>query len=158
MFAQQLGNSEYQVGCSRTLSKLARQLHTYNQRNQHGNRLAQHGGFSFDSAHTPAQNAETVDHGRVRIGTDQRVGICHALPVGFLNENHACQVLEIYLVHDTRVRWNDGKIAKCRLPPPQKCVTFLVAHELQLRIDGESPGRPEFIYLYRVVDYQFSRL
>ena len=30
-----------------------------------GNRLAEHGSFSFDAANTPTHNAKAVDHGGV---------------------------------------------------------------------------------------------
>ncbi len=54
---------------------LAAQMHTHHFRRQKINRLSEHSRFRFDSADAPADHAETVDHGRVRIGADQRVGI-----------------------------------------------------------------------------------
>jgi hypothetical protein len=38
-------------------------------------RLAEHGGFRLDAADAPAEHAEAVDHGGVRIGADAGVGI-----------------------------------------------------------------------------------
>ena len=32
-------------------------------------------GFGLDAAHAPAQHAEAVDHGGVRVGADERVGV-----------------------------------------------------------------------------------
>ena len=39
------------------------------------NRLAEHARLGFDAADAPADDAEAVDHRRVRIGADERVGI-----------------------------------------------------------------------------------
>ena len=50
-------------------------MHADDFRRQKINRLAEHAGFRFDSADAPADDAEAVDHGGVRIGADERVGI-----------------------------------------------------------------------------------
>ena len=48
-------------------------MHSDDFRRQKINRLPKHPGFSFDSAHAPADNAETIDHGGVGIGSDEGV-------------------------------------------------------------------------------------
>ena len=47
---------------------------------QHGKRLTEHGGFRFDSADAPAEHAEAVDHGGVRIRAYQRIGDASRAP------------------------------------------------------------------------------
>ena len=39
------------------------------------NRLPEHRGLRLDATDAPADDAEAVDHRRVRVGADQRVGI-----------------------------------------------------------------------------------
>ena len=38
-------------------------------------------GLSLDPANAPTQNAQTIDHGGVTVGADQRVGICDGFAV-----------------------------------------------------------------------------
>ena len=118
--------------------KLAGQLHAYHLRDQHGDRLSQHGGLGFDSAHAPAQHAQAVNHGGVRIGADQRVGIGGALAVRFVHEDDARQIFEIHLVDDAGIGRNDGQIAECGLSPAQEGVALFVAEEFQLGVESET--------------------
>ena len=43
-------------------------------------RLAEHAGLGLDAADAPADDADAVDHRRVRVGADQRVGVVDARP------------------------------------------------------------------------------
>src|SRR5829696_9026555 len=65
---------------------------------EHRDRLAEHRRLSLDPAHTPAEDAEAVDHRRVRVGPHERVGVGDAGAV--VHEDHPRQVLEVDLVHD----------------------------------------------------------
>ena len=38
-------------------------------------RLSEHARFRLNSADAPADHAEAVDHGGVRVGADERVGV-----------------------------------------------------------------------------------
>jgi hypothetical protein len=55
--------------------QLAGELEADDFGDQHGLRLAEHGGLGLDAADAPAEHAEAVDHGGVAVGADQRVGI-----------------------------------------------------------------------------------
>ena len=74
-FAQHLGDGENEIGGGRAFAELAVQLEADDFGNQHRGRLAEHGGFGFDAADAPAEDAEPVDHGGVRIGADHGIGI-----------------------------------------------------------------------------------
>ena len=69
-------------------------------RDEHRHRLAEHRRLGLDAADAPAQHAEAVDHRRVRVGADERVGVGLAGPV--VDEHDARQVLEVDLVDDAR--------------------------------------------------------
>jgi hypothetical protein len=142
----------------RAFAQASGELHAYDERNQHGHGLPEHGGFGFDSADAPAEHAESVDHGGVRIGADEGVGISGALAAFFVNKNHARQIFKIDLVDDSSVRRHDGEIAEAGLSPAQKRVALFVALEFEQRIDVEGIGRSEFVDLHGVVDDQFGGL
>ena len=131
-----------------------------NLRDQHGNRLAQHGSFGLNAANAPAEYAEAVNHRGVRVGAHQCVGISQRL-AGLTvrsNEDNARQIFQVDLVHDAGVRRHDCEILKSRLSPTQEGVAFLVAQKLQLGVELQRPRGSEFIHLHRVIDHQFSGL
>ena len=55
-------------------------MHADDFRREEINRLTEHAGFRFDAADAPADDAEAIDHGRVRIGADECIGIIDARP------------------------------------------------------------------------------
>ncbi len=77
LLAQHLRDGEHQVGGGDAFLQFAEELEADHIRQEHVHRLAEHDGFGFDAAHAPAHHAQTVDHGGVRIGADQRVGVQH---------------------------------------------------------------------------------
>ena len=74
LLAQHLRDRQHQIRGRRAFGQPPVQLEADHRGNQHRERLAEHGGFRFDSADAPAENAEAVDHRGVRIGADQRIG------------------------------------------------------------------------------------
>src|SRR5208282_5711045 len=75
VLAQHLGDGKNKVGSGRAFAQASGQLHADHERDQHGDGLSKHGGLGFDTAHAPAQHAESVDHGGMRVGADKCVGI-----------------------------------------------------------------------------------
>jgi len=124
-------------------------------RDQHRDGLIEHGSLGFDSANAPAEHAESVDHGGVGIGADERVGIGDILHV---HEHDTREVLEVHLVNDAGVGRNDGEVLKGGLSPAQELVALLVAQEFEFGVEIESFGRAEFIDLHGVVDDEFRGL
>ena len=66
---------KHEIGRGHAFAQLPGQMHADHIRRQKINRLAEHSRFGLDAADAPADDAETVDHRRVRIGADQRIGI-----------------------------------------------------------------------------------
>src|SRR5205085_7885366 len=130
-----LGNSKDEIGCGRACGQSAVQLETDNFRNQHRYRLSEHCGFRFDATHAPAEYAESVDHCRVRIGSNEGVGICDCLTILLACEHHLSEVLEIDLVDDSGSRRNDAEILERFLSPPEKRVALLIALEFFSGVD-----------------------
>ena len=73
--AQHLRDGEDEIGGGDALVQLAEQLEADDFGNQHRHGLAEHRGLGLDPADAPTEHAETVDHRRVAVGADQRVGI-----------------------------------------------------------------------------------
>ena len=149
---QDLGHGEHEVGRGRAFGQLPLQLEADDLRHEHRDRLAEHRGFGLDPADAPAQHAEAVDHRRVRVGPDERVG--ERLSVARLDD--AREVLEVDLVDDARVRRDDLEVAKRRLPPAQERVALLVPLELELGVVAHRDARRVLVHLHRVVDHELG--
>ena len=76
--AQHLRDRQHEVGRGRALGQHAAQLEADDLRDQHRHRLAEHRRLGLDPADAPAEHAEAVDHRRVRVGPDERVGVREA--------------------------------------------------------------------------------
>ncbi len=74
MLPQEAGDDEGEIGGGDAGAQGAGEPHAGSDGGQQGDGLAEHGGFGFDAADAPAENAEAVDHGGVRIGADEGVG------------------------------------------------------------------------------------
>jgi hypothetical protein len=114
--------------------------------------LTQHCGFRFDSAHAPAEHAQAVDHGGVRVRANDGVGIGAVAAFGVVVKNHATQVFEVDLVDDAGVRWHDFEIAESGLAPAQKGVAFAVALEFDLVVSRERADAAVVVHLHGMVD------
>ena len=73
--AQNLRDGERDIRGGDAFADRAGQVNAHDIRREKINRLAEHARFGFDAADAPADDAEAVDHRRVRIGADERVGI-----------------------------------------------------------------------------------
>ena len=138
--------------------RLPAELEADDLRNQHRDRLAEHRRLGLDAADAPAEHAEAVDHGGVRVGADQRVrDRPGGAPPAVVLEHHAAEVLEVDLVHDAGVGRHDLEIAERRLAPAQEGVALAVALELDAIVVGERLRGAVAVDLHRVVDDQLGR-
>jgi len=118
LLSEHLGHGEHEVRGGRALGELARQPESDDLGDQHRDGLAQQRRLGLDPPDTPAEDAQTVDHRGVRVGTDQRVGVrLGRRTLGRVH--HAGEVLEIDLVHDARVGRHDPESLKRLLRPAQ---------------------------------------
>jgi hypothetical protein len=65
LLAQHLRDGEDQVGGGGAFGQPAVQLEAHDLRQEHRHRLAEHGRLGLNSADSPAQDSQTVDHRRV---------------------------------------------------------------------------------------------
>ncbi len=158
MLAQHLGDREHEVGGGGALGQLAAELEPDDLGQQHRDRLAEHRRLGLDPADAPAEHAEAVDHRRVRIGADERVGIrLHRPAVPLASEHDLAQVLEIDLMADPGGRRDDAEVVERLLTPAQEGVALAVALVVAVGVDVEGAGVAERVHLHGVVDHQVDR-
>ena len=151
--AEDLGDREDEVGRGRAVRQPAREPEPDHLRDEHRDRLAEHRRLGFDPADTPAEDAEPVDHRRVRVRSHERVGERGAVPL----VDHAREELEVDLVDDPRVRRHDLEVVERPLAPPQERVALAVPLELELGVpEDREPGRV-LVHLDGVVDDELDR-
>ena len=107
------------------------------------NRLAEHRGLGLDAADAPAQHAQAVDHGGVRVGADAGVGVGERAVALGAREDHAGQVLDVDLVDDAGARRDDLELVERGLAPAQELVALAVALVLDLDVALEGVRRPK---------------
>ena len=156
--AQQLGHDQDEVGRGRAAWQGAVQADADDVRHRLVERLAQQDGLGLDPADAIAQDAQAVDHRRVRVGPDDRVG--EGQPAAGRTgpvDDHGGQELEVDLVDDAGPGWHDAQVAERRLRPAQQLVALAVAVVFALDVEGERAGRAEPIDLDRVIDHEVGR-
>ncbi len=109
------------------------EAHADDLREEHRDRLAEHRRLGLDAANAPAEDAEAVDHRRVRVGADERVGVRGAVAA----EHDLREVFEVDLVHDAGAGRHDAEVLERLLAPAQELVALAVALVLALHVVHE---------------------
>jgi hypothetical protein len=158
LLAQHLGDGQHQVGGRGALGQAAVQLEADDLGDQHGDRLAQHGRLGLDAADAPAQNGQAVDHGGVRVGADDGVGIGHGLAAFLGGPDGLGQVLEVHLVADAGAGGHHAEIVEGGRAPAQELVALHIALVFAVHVLVERLGGAEVVDHDRVVDDQIHRV
>ncbi len=153
VLAQQLGQREHEVGGRHALVERAGQADADDRRRAELERLAEHDRLGLDAADAEAEHAEAVDHRRVRVGADQRVGHRDAVA----DRDDAAEVLEVDLVDDPHARRHDAERAERALGPAQQEVALAVALVLALDVVRVGLQRAGLVDLHGVVDHEVAR-
>ena len=155
--AEDLRDREHKIGRRHALPELSGQLEAHDLRDEHRDRLAEHGGLRLDPADAPAEDAEPVHHRGVGVGADERVGKREETSIDLTGVDHAREVLEVDLVHDAGVRRDHLDVAEDVLAPAQEGVPLGVALVLELGVPGDGQGAAELVHLDGVVDDELGR-
>ncbi len=152
--AEHLGDGEDQICCRHAFSQGAGHAHADHLRRDERQWLAEHRGLGLDAADAPAEDAKAVDHRRVRVGADERVGKGDsvAVPGGGLHDLR--QELQVHLVHDTGAGRNDAEVAERLLGPAQEGVALTVTLVFAGDVDAEGVSHAEGVDLHRMVYYE----
>ena len=148
--AQHLGDSQRQVSRGDPLAQRAVEPNADDVRRQKVNRLPKHPGLGLDAADAPADDAQAVDHRRVRIGADERVRIMDAIRVA---QHASREILKVHLMHDADARRHDLERVERLHAPLQKLITLAVARELQVEVLGHRIRRASEVDLHRVINH-----
>ena len=113
--AQHLGDGQHQVGGRDAFAQRAGQSHADDIRREKVDGLAKHAGLGLDAAHSPAHDAQAIDHCGVRVGAHQRVWIDNLLTgvAARRSGQHALgEVLKVNLVDNPDARRHDFECVK----------------------------------------------
>ena len=131
----------------------------------HRQRLPEHGGLGFNAADAPAEHRQAVDHCRVRIGSNQRVGIgdLHSrrlavdLHLVLAIPDNAREIFEVDLMADAGAGRHHAEIVERSLRPFQEFVAFLILPIFLLDVLLECGIVAEERHRDRMVDDQIDR-
>ena len=154
---QHLRHGQHQVGGGNALTQPASQLEANHLGDQHRHRLPQHGGLRLNAADTPAQHAQAVNHGGVRVGAHERIGPGPLLAVNLGRPHGLRQILKVDLVTDAGARRYHTEVVEGFLPPAQKLVTLAVALHLDLDVLRKGLVAGKAVHHHRVVNHQINR-
>ena len=118
VLAQHLHHFQHQIGCGCAFAHAACQLEADHLGDQHRNRLAQHRRLGLDTAHTPAEDRQAIDHGGMTVGAHQRIGVGNFGPGQvFVGPDGLGKTFEIDLMADAGARRYHPEIVKGLLSP-----------------------------------------
>ena len=151
VLTQHFDDAQRHVGRGHAGVEFADQAHTDHVGREHVDRLAEHHGFGLDAADTPAENAETVDHRRVRVGADQGV----RQPDAVFLAGHGGEEFQVHLVHDAAGRRHSTEVSEALLTPLEEGVALRVTVVLDVEVEVErvSVGTGH-VHLNGVIDDQ----
>jgi len=150
--AKHFNNAKNKVSRRCAFWHFACEFKTNNFWDEHGDWLAEHGRFGFDTANTPTQNGEAV----VRVCSDKcvREGICFA--IFCFRPNGLRKVFEVHLVTNACSRRHNSEIIKSRLAPFQEVIPLAISLIFAFDVFLIGIFRPEIINHNRMVDNQMD--
>ena len=104
---QSLRHRENEVRRSGSFGELPAHFEADHFGHEHVDRLAEHDRFGFDSTDAPAHNAQSVDHRRVAVSSDETVWIRDAI----FRQHNLREVFQIHLMHDPGGWRHDAEVA-----------------------------------------------
>ena len=153
MLAEHVGDGQDHIGGGNALRDGAGELEADHARHEHGDRLAEHGGLGFNAADAPAEHAQTVFGGGVRVGAHAGVEVGERVAVGLgLAHDHLGQVFDVDLVDNAGSRRHHAEVLECLLTPAQELVAFAVALVLDVHVLLDRVGDAVLVDLHGVVD------
>jgi len=94
----------------------------------HGNLLAKHDRFGFDTTDSPSNDTKSIDHGSVRISSDARIWVEDTVSL----KDDLGEPLKVDLVNNTVAWWHDGQVVESFLSPLEECESLGISVELKL--------------------------
>jgi hypothetical protein len=120
-------------------------------------RLAERGGHSLEAGHAPADDAEAVDHRRMAVDANHRVGINERARARLFGAHDARQVFEIDLVTDAAAGGNYAQPPEGVVAPAQKPVTLRIPLVFEGCVAAERVGARGVVGDDRMIDDEVDR-
>lgn len=105
---EHLDAGQDEISGSSVLWKASSESEADNLWEDHGNGLTQHNGLGFNTADTPSNNTETIDHGGVRIGTNNRIVVKKSISL----EDDSGEIFKVDLMDNTGAWWHDLEVVE----------------------------------------------
>ncbi len=126
MFTEHFSDGQHQVGRRSSHWKSALQFESNDSRYQHRYWLAKESCLSFNSANAPTKNSKTINHGGVRVSSNNCIGISAERSRNFPSHNHARQEFNIHLVNNSRSWRHNFELIKGGLAPTEESITLSI--------------------------------
>src|SRR6266487_6807670 len=156
MLTQHLRDGQHKIGRGGTFRQGSGETHANYFWCEQVDGLSQQYSLSLDTTHAPTQHTQAVDHGCMRVGTNQRIGIGNLSAILLFRHDNRGQVLQVDLVHNTRSRRYDAEIAESLLAPAQQGIALTITLVLTFHVAVERQDRTKAIHLHRMVNHQVS--
>jgi hypothetical protein len=153
VLAEHLGDRQHQVGRRGSDGQLATELEADDEGNEHRYGLAEHGRLCLDTSHAPSQDPEAVDHRGVAVRPDHSVGIRLATT----RHDHAREVLDVDLMHDSRAGRHHLELLECTLTPSEELVALTVALVFEGGVEICRIRASEIVGNDAVIDHELGR-
>src|SRR5438270_7358429 len=131
---QHLCHCEDKVGGSCSTGERPREAHTNNFWSEQIKRLTQQDRLGLNTANPPTKDTKTVNHGSMRVGTNECIRKSYRLAIFLPGHHDGSQVFQVHLVNNTRSRRDNPEIAESLLPPAQQGIAFAIALIFTLNI------------------------
>ena len=156
MLPEHLRDGEHDIGGGNAGGDRSAELETDNPRNQHRHRLTEHRSLGLDTAHTPPEDTESINHRGVGVSSHTGVGESLSNAVDVLGVGDLGEVFDVDLVDDTCPGRHNLEVIEGRLTPAQELVALAVAFIFNVNVALKRIWLAKEISNDRVVDHELS--
>src|SRR5438270_132068 len=129
-------NRQHKIRCGDAFAQSALHVYAHDIGSQKVDRLPEHSRFGLDSTDAPSHDTQSVDHRRVRVGSNKRVRIKDAV----LLLDSFCEILEVDLMTYSDSGRYDLETIKSLHTPFQKLIACAIASELHPHVQPQCFG------------------
>ncbi len=119
--------------------------------------MTQHSGLCLNSSHTPAQDTQTIHHGRMTIQPHQRIWIGFQAPFPLARPHHLPKVFKVHLMANSRAWRYNPEIIKDVLAPFEESIALIISLNFPPDVELIRIVCPKSIHNDRMVNDQVHR-
>src|SRR4030095_12167158 len=152
-FSKHLCHMQNEIRSSNSFAQKSTHVDTNDIGSKEVNRLTQHSGLCSKPTNSPANNSQSIDHGCMGVGADQRIRIKNSI----LAQYSGREIFEIYLMHDSNPGGHNAKSVKGLHSPFQEFITLAISFELHLHVPLPRIRNSKDVYLNGMVNDEVNR-